>query len=508
MGPAGALPRRRGADAPTASPTSSSSTSPTRTSRSTRPTVFSRHDGLPTRRTPATPPTCSPATSCSTWPATDDDHWERSIAELQRVIDTDPLDAAVLPPATHRPRRDRQPGRLHQGRPRDRRPSCPRCTPGSPPGSTGSTTPACGCARRRCRRSPGTWAASSTATSSSARDDTADLGRALRPPAVPRRLALQAGRQLRGHVRSPTRSTCSAPHAEHLHLVDATGVDGEGVQVGDGEIDWSLLARQLDARRPGRPASSPRSGRATSTTARASGSPSSGWSSGSDASGHAHRPTALWAIPVSDLRRRRPARARRGVRAGIPGWRTEFLVPDPGRWWRRCAPAAPSVRVRRFGPDHGLRSLRVRAAARRGRLPARVVHTHLSYADVVAALGQAATAPRWSPPSTASPTTTSSTTAARPPQVRGLMHRARVRRADSLIAVSDATLRVAAPQVAPAGAAPRPCPPQRHRPAPPRSPRPDRGCTSCPWPGWRPRSGCPSWSPPSPWSPPTTRTPG
>ncbi|MCY7400939.1 MAG: N-acetylneuraminate synthase family protein, partial [Nocardioides sp.] len=36
-----------------------------------------------------------------------------------------------------------------------------------------------------------------------------------------------------------------APHSEHLHLVDATGVDGEGVQVGDGEIDWAVLAQQL-----------------------------------------------------------------------------------------------------------------------------------------------------------------------------------------------------------------------------------------------------------------------
>jgi len=36
-----------------------------------------------------------------------------------------------------------------------------------------------------------------------------------------------------------------APHADHLHLVDATGVDGEGVQVGEGEVDWALLAQQL-----------------------------------------------------------------------------------------------------------------------------------------------------------------------------------------------------------------------------------------------------------------------
>jgi N-acetylneuraminate synthase len=42
-----------------------------------------------------------------------------------------------------------------------------------------------------------------------------------------------------------------APYAEHLHLVDATGVDGEGVQVGEGEVDWALLAQQLDQLAPG-----------------------------------------------------------------------------------------------------------------------------------------------------------------------------------------------------------------------------------------------------------------
>ncbi len=42
-----------------------------------------------------------------------------------------------------------------------------------------------------------------------------------------------------------------APYTEHLHLVDAVGVDGEGVQVGDGEVDWAVLAEQLDALAPG-----------------------------------------------------------------------------------------------------------------------------------------------------------------------------------------------------------------------------------------------------------------
>ena len=41
------------------------------------------------------------------------------------------------------------------------------------------------------------------------------------------------------------------PYVRHLHLVDAQGTDGEGIQVGDGEIDWPVLAAQLDRLAPG-----------------------------------------------------------------------------------------------------------------------------------------------------------------------------------------------------------------------------------------------------------------
>ena len=37
-----------------------------------------------------------------------------------------------------------------------------------------------------------------------------------------------------------------APHALHLHLVDAIGVNNEGVQIGEGDIDWSSLSNQLN----------------------------------------------------------------------------------------------------------------------------------------------------------------------------------------------------------------------------------------------------------------------
>lgn len=36
-----------------------------------------------------------------------------------------------------------------------------------------------------------------------------------------------------------------APRSIHLHLVDGTGVDGEGVQVGEGDVDWAALGKQL-----------------------------------------------------------------------------------------------------------------------------------------------------------------------------------------------------------------------------------------------------------------------
>lgn len=36
------------------------------------------------------------------------------------------------------------------------------------------------------------------------------------------------------------------PHVAHLHVVDAEGTDGEGLQIGEGGIDFPALAEQLD----------------------------------------------------------------------------------------------------------------------------------------------------------------------------------------------------------------------------------------------------------------------
>lgn len=37
-----------------------------------------------------------------------------------------------------------------------------------------------------------------------------------------------------------------APHTAHLHVVDAAGVDGEGLQIGEGDIDFAMVASVLD----------------------------------------------------------------------------------------------------------------------------------------------------------------------------------------------------------------------------------------------------------------------
>jgi hypothetical protein len=44
-----------------------------------------------------------------------------------------------------------------------------------------------------------------------------------------------------------------APWASHLHLVDAVGDDGEGLQIGEGDIDWAVLCEQLNRLAPGVP---------------------------------------------------------------------------------------------------------------------------------------------------------------------------------------------------------------------------------------------------------------
>ena len=95
-------------------------------------------------------------------------------------------------------------------------------------------------------------------------------------------------------------------------------------------------------------------------------------------------PVALWVVPVSDL----AGVARHAMdvaRNGIPGWRLVFLTP-PGDLPRELRAAGAAVLEQPFGPDYGLRpsvaSLRHAVHA----LRPTVVHSHLSYADIVTAL--------------------------------------------------------------------------------------------------------------------------
>jgi len=147
-------------------------------------------------------------------------------------------------------------------------------------------------------------------------------------------------------------------------------------------------------------------------------------------------PLALWVVPVSGL----AGVARHALdvaRTGVPGWRLAFLAP-PGDLPRELRAVGATVVERPFGPDHGLP-----ASARAMRdvvrtLRPEVVHSHLSYADIVA--GLAVRGPRL--------VTTEhgiarddlvyhrSSTKAR---IMASVHAARLRRFDAAIAVSRAT---------------------------------------------------------------------
>lgn len=94
-------------------------------------------------------------------------------------------------------------------------------------------------------------------------------------------------------------------------------------------------------------------------------------------------PLSLWIIPVADL----GGVARHVldvVREGIPGYRLAVLCPE-GPIVQRLKNAGVQVAVGKFGPDAGFsRSVRTLRAAV-SRLKPAVVHSHLSYADVIVA---------------------------------------------------------------------------------------------------------------------------
>lgn len=149
------------------------------------------------------------------------------------------------------------------------------------------------------------------------------------------------------------------------------------------------------------------------------------------------RRTALWVVPVSDL----GGVARHVldvVRVGIPGWRVVVLCP-PGPLVAELNRVGAAVVTDDFGPDHGFRSSASSLRHTVRTLRPQVVHSHLSYADIVVA---AAT------PRGIRLVTTEHGIAAddgvyhgsrAEARVMAGVHRVRLRRFDRVIAVSTAT---------------------------------------------------------------------
>ncbi|MCF6376272.1 glycosyltransferase, partial [Nocardioides KLBMP 9356] len=147
-------------------------------------------------------------------------------------------------------------------------------------------------------------------------------------------------------------------------------------------------------------------------------------------------PTALWVVPVSDL-----AGVARHVldvaRTGVPGWRLIFLTP-PGDLPRELRTVGAEVVEGDFGPAHGLPSSArtLRDVVRRER-PA-VVHSHLAYADIVAALVVRGPRLVTTEHGIARDDAVYHLSSAKS-RVMALAHTARLRRFDAAIAVSRAT---------------------------------------------------------------------
>jgi glycogen(starch) synthase len=152
------------------------------------------------------------------------------------------------------------------------------------------------------------------------------------------------------------------------------------------------------------------------------------------------RPTALWVVPVSDI-----AGVARHVldvvQTGLPGWRLVVLCP-PGPLVDAIMRAGGAVIAADIGPAAGLRaSLSALRHAIRGIRP-QVVHSHLSYADVVAAMG--------TPRGVALVTTEHGIagddavyhTSGAQARLMAAVHSVRLRRFDHAIAVSGATAEV------------------------------------------------------------------
>ena len=155
---------------------------------------------------------------------------------------------------------------------------------------------------------------------------------------------------------------------------------------------------------------------------------------------YAVAPSALWVVPVGTL-----AGVGRHVadvaEVGVPGHRLVVICP-PGPLAQRLRAVGAAVVTAPVGPEHGIREsvAAVRHTVRALR-PA-VTHSHLSWADVVTAVATvgAPTALVTTEHGIADDDLVYHGTRVRA-RLKALAHTARIRRADAVIAVADATAR-------------------------------------------------------------------
>lgn len=151
-------------------------------------------------------------------------------------------------------------------------------------------------------------------------------------------------------------------------------------------------------------------------------------------------PTALWVVPVSDL-----GGVGRHVcdvvATGVPGWRVVVASP-PGPLALRLRDLGAAVVTAPVGPEHGVRESVAAVRHLVGALRPAVTHSHLSWADVVAAVATVGrdTALVTTEHGIADDDLVYHRTRGRA-RLKALAHTARLRRADAVIAVAHATER-------------------------------------------------------------------
>ncbi|HET6967498.1 MAG TPA: glycosyltransferase, partial [Ornithinibacter sp.] len=151
-------------------------------------------------------------------------------------------------------------------------------------------------------------------------------------------------------------------------------------------------------------------------------------------------PTALWVVPVGTV-----AGVGRHVldvaEVGVPGHRLVVLCP-PGPLPGRLRSVGAAVVTAPVGPEHGIRESVAAVRHTVGALRPAVTHSHLSWADVVTAVATVGvpTALVTTEHGIADDDLVYHGTRVRA-RLKALAHTARIRRADAVIAVADATAR-------------------------------------------------------------------